>query len=195
MARRNPILAVMALVALAWAMTTTLCVPDVAHAGTCTVSALSPTGTILPGHLDRRYNQVEACINGKIGDSNIDSAEPISLTKIAKPTSVYTVSVQLPCGTDSDAFAFLPPFTSEITSFAVRCKGCTAANHDLTLKAASTTVKSFNLTDSTPQSDAALATDVSTSTTIKVEAVQTTAGSCGAYDVVIGLKTPHTGGI
>jgi hypothetical protein len=187
-----PRAAVLALLGvLAVVASATLCVADVAHAGACTVDALPASGTVTPAHFNRRFDQVESCINGRIGDANLSSSEPISTTNLAKPAAYFTQSVQLACGTKASAFAYEVGFAGEIVSLSVRCRDCAAADHTITLKVGASTVKAQNVTNSTIARDSTLTTDFAAGDDIIIDTTQMTAGSCSAYDVVVGMKTTH----
>jgi hypothetical protein len=170
---------------------TSLCVADAAHAGTCTVDALPSSGSVTPSHFNRRYDQVEGCINGNLGDANISSSEPITTSKLAKPAAVAYVTAQISCSTDTDAFSWKPPFASEIVSFHVSCGSCAGNNHTVALKVGASTIDSTVVTDETPYTSALLSTDISTATEASVVVTENVAGICSGLHAVIGLKTTH----
>lgn len=171
------------LVALAIpASATTLAVTDFPSSGTLTASALNA-----------RFAQVEGVVNGKIGDANLSTSDPISLSKILNDHARYCVTETLACATTTaNAFVTRPPATGYVTSAFVACHGCSSSDIDVTVQVDTSTVTSFTgIANTTTQSSTGLSSACSTSTDVNVDIVVTTAGSCTGLDTTICFAMPH----
>lgn len=163
------------------------------EAGTCSTTDLPSSGTLTASRLDSRHAQLEACINGNIGNTNWDATDPLAIGNIANDLSTFAISTQLACGTVVSAYQFRVPVSSTLMGASFRCRGCTAADHDVSIQVNGSTVKTFAaIADSTTNTDFALATAVSNAVDVEIDTTQTTAGSCTAYDVVIYFTAQHT---
>jgi hypothetical protein len=171
--------------------TTTLCVADVAHAGTCTVDALPSSGTVTPAHFNRRFDQVESCINGNIGDANIASTETISLSKLTTQYALTAVHKTISCNNSTD-FIFMAPVDGKAFAVSADCYGCDGTSSiTVALKVDSTTAVSITGIDDTTTQYASGGTTAFTGGT-SVLSVQTsgTVGACTSVQVTGWLKTP-----
>lgn len=164
-------------------------------AGTCDIQSLPTTGTMTAARFNARYQQIEACINGGIGDTNVDSSDPISVSNIANNNAVYAVSATSACGSVT-ALKFRPYTASEVIGISAACRGCSAADHDITM-----TVNGVGVTlsaafegiddENTVADMSIIETAVTTAQDVVVSIAQTTAGSCAAWSIVVFLKAQH----
>jgi hypothetical protein len=179
------------LVALAIGTVTTLCV-ETAHASTCDVTEFTGGQTLTAERLNQRVRQVEACLNGNVGNANWNSSEQLQVTNLANQKAFYMVSVQLPCGTKANAFNFKVPAASTFKGWSVTCRDCAAADHTLVLQLDASTKITTNLTNSTTTATFSNADSVSTSNVVNVDTTQTVAGGCTAYDIMMAFTATHT---
>lgn len=175
---------------LAALLVVTMSAPAVA--GTCSVTNLPTSGNITGSRLNARYNQIESCINGGIGDANIDTSDPITTTSLASPNSIYTASFTLDCAAGTKAASFKPVVASTVIGMSAHVDATTTFDYDVVLKKNTSTITTdANITTTTASLTTGLSTSVTTSDEVVIDITQTTAGTCTAVNVVVFLKAAH----
>lgn len=162
-------------------------------AGTLAVTDFPASGTLTASMLNARFAQVEARVNGGLGDANISSSEPLSLAKIQNDYSRFCTSEVLTCSaTVANAFVTRVPATGYITSAYVSCHGCSGADIDLLVQVDSTTVATFTgIANTTTQTSTGLTGAVASTNDVNVDITVNTVGSCTGLDVTICYALPH----
>lgn len=193
---------------------------DSAAASPCSIRDWLPAETITDVKLNARHAQIEACINGRIGNANLNPSEPIAVSNLANQKAVYAISWTLSdddgdatageniCGTGADGatsctdlFRHRVPVNSTIIgmSVALRCpsdntgtpRDCAAASVNISLQEDANTVKTFSaVATNVAQVDFALGTDITSADVLNVD-VTGTFTDVDFLDIVIYLKAQH----
>lgn len=174
------------------ALVVALAMSQPAAAGTCSVTNLPTSGTITGSRLNARYNQIESCINGGIGDANIDTTDPITTSSLASPNSLYAVSFTVSCTAGTKAAAFKPVVASTIVGMSAHVDATGVFDYDVVLKKdASTVATDAAITTATSSLTSGLSTSVATTEEVIFDITQNTAGTCTAVNVVVFLTAAH----
>jgi hypothetical protein len=193
---------------LALALLVMLCAAA-ADATTCDVTEFSASGTLTAERLNQRIRQVEACMNGALGNTNLTSTDPIAVAKLATPNAILSQSFRLEdedgdgtAGEDVGPLAttlakWRIPVTGTVIgwSAALRCPaatdpGCNLSgqNATVTLKVNGIAVSQFTgLATTTTQTSFALSTALNNTTDITLE-VSGTVTNVKFVDVVVYEK-------
>lgn len=161
-----------------------------ALASTCDITEFGTTGTLTAERLNQRVRQTETCINGRIGNSNFDSSDPLAVTKLANKNANSYVPVQLACVVGDGAFQFKLPVSSTLKTLSVTCHGCTLSDAVNVVAAVDVTsaVGVFGINSTTP----ALATGgtaTASSANVVNFNISGSISGCATLDVVLGVST------
>lgn len=163
-----------------------------ADAGTLTVTPFPSYGTITNERLDSRFDQVEAVVNGGLGDANFSSSEPLTVSKLANPNAFVAHPVQISCSTKTSAWMHRLPAAGTLVRAFLRCRDCSSADYDVDIQVAGTTRIAFAaVTGSTIQDSGAVSYSVGSSDNVEIDVTQNTAGSCSALDVTMYFTLQH----
>lgn len=162
-------------------------------AGTCSVTNLPTSGYITASSMNARYDQIESCINGDIGNSNWDASEPLQNSNLASPKSVFAVSQRLACNAGTSAFQFRVPVAATLTGASVRVDATGSYDYDVVAQVAGVTRVQFTgVSSSSTQTSTGGSHSVSTAQDVEIDVTQNTAGTCSGIDVVLFFTANHT---
>lgn len=163
-----------------------------ARASSCTVTDLPTSGIITSSRLNSRFDQIEACVNGSIGNDNVSATEPLNISKLQTPNHFVSHSVQLPCATKASAWMSSTPANGTLVRAFARCRDCAAADHTIVVKTNTGVRYTFGaIADATLRDSGVLNASVTAGQTVEIDTTQTTAGGCTAYDVTLWFEQPH----
>lgn len=122
--------------------------------GTCDVTELPASGTLTAERFNQRYRQVEACINGHIGNANIASTEPIALTNLQNQKADYAISWRLSdelaathggdLAAASDTVQWMIPVDATMVGSTMTLHGCTGCSVTLAIQKDAVNLKQYS---------------------------------------------------
>lgn len=182
---------------------------DQALAGTCDVTEYPASGTLTAERMNQRIRQTEACVNGRIGNANWASGEPLAVTNLQNQYAVFSTSWTI--GDDdgdatageiiaatSDLRQWRVPVSATVTGMtvALRCPdagagSCAAASATVTLQKGAATIKSFTgLNSTTPSVDFAISNAIINTDVLNID-VSGTLTNVEFVDVTVYYKAQH----
>lgn len=183
-----------------------------AAATTCTVTDFTASGILTADRLNQRLHQITSCVNGNLGNTNVTTADPIAVAKLATPNAIYSQSFTL---TDERGFGatvgtvgptattiakWRIPVSSTLIgmTIALRCPTDSACNTlgesaTVTLKVAGVSQKAFTgVATNATQSDYTLNVSVANTSDLTLE-VSGTLTAVQFIDVVVFEKAQLQG--
>lgn len=184
----------------------------VAHAGTCSVTDFPPTGTITSTNLNARFNQMENCNNGNIGNVNWNANEPLALSNLQNQNALMATSFTI-ADEDGDAIAgediastnnirkwrLQTTMTVVGMSVGLRCPSdvtgtpgdCAAASVTVVLQKDASTIKTFAaIATDVVQLDNAISNSATSAQIMNID-ISGTFTDVDFIDVVVYYKAPH----
>lgn len=164
------------------------------QAGTCSVTNFQPTGTLNRAKLNGRFDQVEACINGNVGDTNFDSSDPLANSNLAAPKAYGVISARLRCATQAGAFATELPMNVTIVDWNLHCDDCDSSDSwQVDLQIGGVTEQTVSGLDDSPYiAGGAIAESVTAGTDIELDVTQTATSACQGLNVTLVYTANHT---
>lgn len=180
---------------------------DQALAGTCDVTEYPASGILTAERMNQRIRQTEACVNGRIGNGNWATGEPLAVGNLQNQYAINAVSWTIGDEDGNATAGEIIAAANEIRiwryytnativgmSVLVRCPSagtCAGASATVTLQKAAVTIKSFTgLSADQPYVDFAISNAITSSDSLNID-VGGTLTDVKFIDIVIYFKVQH----
>lgn len=178
--------------------------PD-ALAGTCDITEYPASGTLTAERMNQRIRQTESCLNGRVGNANWASGEPLAVTNLQNQYAIFSTSWTIgdengdaTAGENvtiaNDVRQWRVPVSATVIGMTVaaRCPGtCGTPSGTVTLQKGAATIKTFTgIAPSTPSVDFAISNAIVNTDVLNIDVGGTLTG-IEFLDITIYYKAQH----
>lgn len=178
---------------------------DPAMAGTCDVTEYPATGTLTAERMNQRIRQTESCVNGRIGNANWASGEPLAVTNLQNQYAIFSTTwtigdenADATAGENitvaNDVRQWRVPVSATVIGMTVaaRCPGtCGTPSGTVTLQKGAATIKTFTgIAPTTPSVDFAISNAIVNTDVLNIDVGGTLTG-IEFLDITVYYKAQH----
>lgn len=169
-----------------------------ADATTCTLTTFPASGILTADRINQRLSQVQTCVNGRIGNNNWNTAEPLQNTNLANPNALFSQTFTYgEASNAADVTAannvrqWRVPISATVTAITGVAHGCTACVVTVTFQKDAVTIATLLLNATlTTVTNFAVGGTVLNTNDLNIDVSGTVTG-VKSIDVVIYYKAQH----